>query len=107
MWEIQTGRCVKTFNLQGVVRSVAWCPNASLTLLAAAVDQHVYLINPGVGDRLVQAKTDEILKEAPQASDYLGKFHLAIFLSNTINCFRFLPLKSNRASSREIRGDLE
>ncbi len=41
--------------------------------MAAAVDNNVYLINPGVGDRLVQAKTDEILKEMPAQTDYLSK----------------------------------
>jgi len=71
VWEIQTGRCMKTFVMEGVVRCVAWCPNASLALLAAAVDRNVHLLAPGVGDRLVQARTDELLKEAPQSSDYL------------------------------------
>lgn len=41
--------------------------------MAAAVDNFVYLINPGVGDRLVQAKTDEILKEIPAATGDLSK----------------------------------
>lgn len=63
---------MKTFVMEGVVRCVAWCPNASLALLAAAVDRNVHLLAPGVGDRLVQARTDELLKEAPQSSDYLG-----------------------------------
>lgn len=71
VWEIATGRCLKTFEMGGTVRCVAWCPNSALSLVAAAVDQHVYLINPGVGDRLVQAKTDEILKEQPAQSEYL------------------------------------
>lgn len=73
VWEIATGRCFKTFQVEGVVRSVAWCPNAAIALVAATVDQHVFFINPGVGDRLVQAKTDEILKEAPNQEDNVGK----------------------------------
>ncbi|EFX77685.1 hypothetical protein DAPPUDRAFT_305412 [Daphnia pulex] len=71
VWEIATGRCFKTFEVKGTVRCVSWCPNASIALVAAAVDNNVYLINPGVGDRLVQAKTDEILKEMPAQTDYL------------------------------------
>lgn len=73
VWEIATGRCVKTFDVKGTVRCVAWCPNSAISLVAAAVDQYVYLINPGVGDRLVQAKTDEILKEAPDQTDNISK----------------------------------
>ena len=63
---------MKTFNVNGTVRSVAWCPNSAIALVAAAVDQYVYLINPGVGDRLVQAKTDEILKEIPDQTDNIS-----------------------------------
>lgn len=74
VWEIATGRCFKTFEVNGTVRCVAWCPNSSIALVAAAVDQFVYLINPGVGDRLVQAKTDEILKEIPPHNDYLSAY---------------------------------
>ncbi len=72
VWEIATGRCFKTFEVKGTVRCVSWCPNSAIALVAAAVDNNVYLINPGVGDRLVQAKTDEILKEMPAQTDYLS-----------------------------------
>jgi len=69
VWEIATGRCLKTFEVNGTVRCVTWCPNSAISLIAAAVDQYVYLINPGVGDRLVQAKTDEILKQPPDQAE--------------------------------------
>jgi len=68
---IATGRCVKTFEVDGTVRCVTWCPNSAISLIAAAVDQYVYLINPGVGDRLIQAKTDEILKQSPDQAEYM------------------------------------
>lgn len=74
VWEIATGRCLKTIEVKGTVRCVAWCPNSSIALVAAAVDQFVYLINPGVGDRLVRAKTDEILKEIPAPTENLSKY---------------------------------
>lgn len=73
VWEVATGRCFKTFEVQGVVRCVAWCPNSSLSLVAAAVDENVLLINSGVGDRLMQAKTDGIMKEALEQIDPSGK----------------------------------
>jgi len=71
VWEIATGRCVKTFEVNGTVRCVTWCPNSAISLIAAAVDQYVYLLNPGVGDRLIQAKTDEILKQSPDQAEYM------------------------------------
>ena len=37
LWEVATGRCVRTWRPGGVpVRCVAWCPAAGLRVLAAA-----------------------------------------------------------------------
>ena len=54
----------------GVVRSVAWCPNTALSLVAVAVDTKLFLINTGLGDKLVNARTDELLGEEPDNSGY-------------------------------------
>ena len=58
VWEVDTGRCLKTWDMGGVVRSVSWCPNSALSLVAVAVDTKLYLINTGVGDKLVNARWD-------------------------------------------------
>jgi len=65
VWEVDTGRCLKTWDMGGVVRSVSWCPNSALSLVAVAVDTKLYLINTGVGDKLVNARTDELLGTEP------------------------------------------
>lgn len=66
IWEISTGRCMKTINMKGVVRSVAWCPSGKLSLIAVAADKRCLLVNPYVGDiKLSAKKTDDILAEAP------------------------------------------
>lgn len=62
VWEISTGRCVKTISVDGVVKSVAWNPNPSLCLVAAVVDQNLLLINPGILDKLIVSNTDELLR---------------------------------------------
>ena len=67
IWEIATGRCVKTVPCGGIIRSVAWCPNQSLSLIAVAADKKVLLINPGVGDHLITSKTDQLLEIIPQS----------------------------------------
>merc|ERR1719300_606862 len=71
IWEIATGRCLKTWDLGGVVKCVAWCPNSALTLVAVAVDTKVHLINTGLGDKLVNSRTDELLSEEPDNSGYV------------------------------------
>jgi len=70
VWEIGTGRCLKTWQVGGVVRSVAWCPNPALSLLSVCVDTRVLLLNTQLGDKLVSARTEELLAEAPDNSGY-------------------------------------
>ena len=41
IWELQTGRCLKTLEVGGVVKSVAWCPNQALSLVAVTVENKV------------------------------------------------------------------
>lgn len=72
IWEIATGRCLKTWDLGGVVKCVAWCPNSALSLVAVAVDTKVHLINTGLGDKLVNSRTEELLSEEPDNAGYVA-----------------------------------
>lgn len=63
IWEINTSRCLKTIEINQIVRSVEWCPNAALSLVLVAAGSRVHVINPGVGDFVVRSKTDAVLKE--------------------------------------------
>ncbi|KAL0127470.1 hypothetical protein PUN28_005626 [Cardiocondyla obscurior] len=67
IWEVSTGRCLKTIACGGVIRSVAWRPNQAVSLIAVATDKKVLLINPGVGDNVTVNKTDELAKIIPQS----------------------------------------
>ncbi|KAL6256541.1 hypothetical protein P5V15_012651 [Pogonomyrmex californicus] len=67
IWEVNTGRCLKTVPCGGVIRSVAWRPNQAMSLIAVAADKKVLLINPGVGDNVITNKTDELLEIIPQS----------------------------------------
>jgi len=71
VWEMSTGRCLKTWDMGGVVKSVSWCPNSALSLIAVAVDTVVYLINTGLGDKLINTRTEELLTEEPDNSGYV------------------------------------
>lgn len=66
VWEIQTGRCIKTIETGDIVRSVAWCPNPKISLIAIASGQRLILLNHLVGDKMLVKKTDDILVEAPK-----------------------------------------
>ena len=47
LWEVATGRCIKTWDVQMPVRRLAWCPNPALCLLSAAAGKHVLLLSAG------------------------------------------------------------
>lgn len=66
IWEVLTGRCMKTFKFEHAVKGVAWCPNQSISLVAVAVENAVHIINPGVGDKLVLNNTDTVLSSLPE-----------------------------------------
>ncbi|XP_035910263.1 ribosome biogenesis protein BOP1 homolog [Anopheles stephensi] len=67
IWEISTARCIRTIPTGDIVRSVAWCPNSKISLVAVASGKRVLLINPKVGDYMLVKKTDDLLSEAPRS----------------------------------------
>lgn len=72
VWEVSTGRCLKTIHCGGVVRSISWCPSQSISLILIAADRKVLLVNPEVGDMLVCSKTNHLLEDPPE-SDVISK----------------------------------
>lgn len=66
VWEISSTRCMRTINVGGIVRSIDWNPNKTISLVAVAADRKLLLINPGLGDILIVKKTDSLLVEPPE-----------------------------------------
>ncbi|XP_057210906.1 ribosome biogenesis protein bop1 [Triplophysa rosa] len=69
-WEVSTARCLKTLEVGGAVKGVAWNPNPSVSLVAVSFDNTVLLLNPGLCDRLVSNSTDQLISsyEDPEES---------------------------------------
>ncbi|XP_036809352.1 ribosome biogenesis protein bop1 isoform X1 [Oncorhynchus mykiss] len=61
LWEVNTGRCMKTLEVGGAVKSVVWNPNPAVCLVAVCFESTVLLLNPGLGDRLVVSSTDQLI----------------------------------------------
>ncbi|KAJ1195160.1 hypothetical protein NDU88_004441 [Pleurodeles waltl] len=58
-WEVSTARCMKTIEVEGAVKSVAWNPNPTVSLVAISVESSVVLLNPALGDKLLYSATDQ------------------------------------------------
>ncbi|XP_012066646.1 ribosome biogenesis protein BOP1 homolog isoform X2 [Jatropha curcas] len=70
VWEVETGRCIKIWELGEAVQCVAWNPSHELPILAVSVGQDVIVLNTGLGSGEVQKKVKELLHvETPTVSD--------------------------------------
>ncbi|XP_075996268.1 ribosome biogenesis protein bop1 isoform X3 [Genypterus blacodes] len=64
-WEVCSSRCLKTVQVGGAVKSVAWNPNSAVCLLAVALDSVVLVLSPALADRQVLSSSERLLS-APQ-----------------------------------------
>jgi ribosome biogenesis protein ERB1 len=68
VWEVATGRCMHVLLFDDIVQGVAWCPNASLSLLAVASGETLYLVGGGVGSPAAIRASDALLALNPTAT---------------------------------------
>ncbi|XP_076049207.1 ribosome biogenesis protein bop1 isoform X2 [Oratosquilla oratoria] len=73
IWEVSTGRCLRSFDMEGAVKCVSWNPNPKLFLLAVVVEKDVICLNPEtyMTDKVVVQQTNSIFKEEPDQGDYI------------------------------------
>ncbi|KAJ4833071.1 Ribosome biogenesis protein 1 [Turnera subulata] len=73
IWEVQTGRCLKIWEIGEAVHYVSWNPLHELPIVAVAAGRDVFLLNTGLGNEEVQGKVKELLHlDMPAASDDSG-----------------------------------
>ncbi|WCJ25466.1 hypothetical protein M5689_007350 [Euphorbia peplus] len=79
IWEVDTGRCLKIWEFDEAVSSVAWNPLPELPILAISVGLDLYLMNTGLGSLEVQKNVTELLHvSTPIASDVSGNEALGL-----------------------------
>ncbi|CAL4998536.1 unnamed protein product [Urochloa decumbens] len=69
VWEVETGRCLKVWNVGGDVRHISWNPSPDRPILAAIVGHDLLLINAEVGSEEVQMRAKELLEIGEMAQD--------------------------------------
>ncbi|XP_010260498.1 PREDICTED: ribosome biogenesis protein BOP1 homolog isoform X2 [Nelumbo nucifera] len=73
IWEVETGRCLRIWDVGIAVQHVAWNPLPELHILAVAVEHDVLLFNTGLGNEEEQEKIKELLHvETPTAPESSG-----------------------------------
>ncbi|KAF7842780.1 ribosome biogenesis protein BOP1-like protein [Senna tora] len=69
IWEVETGRCLRRWEVGEAVNCVAWNPLPDVHILAVSVGQDVLLLNTGLGDEEEQKKISELLHVETSAPD--------------------------------------
>lgn len=67
LWEIETGRCVQTYNVGAIVHKVVWNPNRDHQLLAVAAAKKVFLIATGTGSADQTEITNALVGDADES----------------------------------------
>nr|XP_027074742.1 ribosome biogenesis protein BOP1 homolog isoform X2 [Coffea arabica] len=61
VWEVESGRCFRVWELGEAVQHVAWNPSPELPVLAVSVGQDVFLLNTGLGNDEENRRVDDLL----------------------------------------------
>ncbi|TYZ60537.1 hypothetical protein PybrP1_003070 [[Pythium] brassicae (nom. inval.)] len=67
VWELETGRCVQTYNVGAVVHKVLWNPNRDHQLIAVAAAKKVFLIATGTGSSDQTELTNALVGDADES----------------------------------------
>jgi ribosome biogenesis protein ERB1 len=62
LWEISSGRCVRTWELDSVPQNLAWCPNAAVAVVAIAVDNKLVFLYAGTATPVNAESTFDALR---------------------------------------------
>lgn len=62
VWEVETGRCLRVWNVGEAVQHVAWNPLIELPILAVSAGHDVILLNTGLGDAEEDLRIKELLR---------------------------------------------
>ncbi|XP_045597666.1 ribosome biogenesis protein bop1-A [Procambarus clarkii] len=73
IWEISTGRCLRSFDVEAAVKWVAWNPSNKLFLLGIVLENKVIFMNPEtyLTDKVIVQQTNSVFKEEPDQGDYM------------------------------------
>ncbi|KFK37303.1 hypothetical protein AALP_AA4G239700 [Arabis alpina] len=74
IWEVETGRCLKTWQFDEAVKCVAWNPLSDFSILAVAMGRDLIILNTELGTDEEQSNIKELLNlgNLPEQSAYVA-----------------------------------
>ncbi|KAJ3681156.1 hypothetical protein LUZ60_015645 [Juncus effusus] len=107
VWEIETGRCLKMWEIGESVRKISWNPCSDKPILAVVLEYDVLLLNSELGEIDVQIKTKELLKIDVQTEDDSGDSKSAVnwIRHEKLDAIRLKHFKSVSSVEWHFKGD--
>ncbi|KAE8701079.1 Ribosome bioproteinsis protein BOP1-like protein [Hibiscus syriacus] len=84
VWEVETGRCLRVWEIGEAVQHVAWNPLPALPILAVSAGADVLILNTGFGNEEEQNEIKKLLQIRTPTSTDSGQFETYI-ISNVLN----------------------
>ncbi|XP_058108486.1 ribosome biogenesis protein BOP1 homolog isoform X2 [Magnolia sinica] len=107
IWEVETGRCLRVWEVNEAVQHVAWNPLPELPILAVCVGQDMLLLNTGLGSAEEQQKIKELLhvEASPVPDDSGSTFTVSWVQHDKHDGIRLKHLKSVSSVEWHRKGD--
>jgi ribosome biogenesis protein ERB1 len=67
IWEVSSGRLLKSFGFENTVMNVQWNPNEDISIIAVACDSKIILLDPDVENDEISQETGELIKQGNQS----------------------------------------
>ncbi|XP_008809816.2 ribosome biogenesis protein BOP1 homolog [Phoenix dactylifera] len=78
IWEVETGRCLRVWDIGEAVQHIAWNPLPELPILAVSAGHEVHLLNTGLGDAEEKMHIKELLHVEEVLTDDAGNSASAV-----------------------------
>ncbi|XVF00040.1 hypothetical protein REPUB_Repub03eG0252100 [Reevesia pubescens] len=108
IWEVETGRCLRVWEIGEAVQHVAWNPLPELPVLAVSAGPDVLILNTGFGNEEEQKKVKELLHIGTPAtsddSDDMSSF-LSWLQDEKHDCIRLRHFRTVSSVEWHRKGD--
>ena len=70
LWEVCSGKCIKVWEMEDAVLSVAWNPNKSISIFAVSTGKMVHIfVNPEISNASVLSASEAVFSVAAEGDD--------------------------------------
>ncbi|XP_059660439.1 ribosome biogenesis protein BOP1 homolog isoform X2 [Cornus florida] len=105
IWEVETGRCLRVWEIGEAVKYVAWNPLLELPILAVAAGQDVFLLNTGLGNEEEQKRIKELFHVEPPTAPGNSTSILSWAKDDKLEGIRLTHFKSVSSVEWHRKGD--